>query len=197
MGGSPVTILTTTTLDCTFSLSLNEKLYWTENCFGTDVSSVRFLNLTTHAESIIVESNTIDPYFGVTAFSGNVFWTGIAAVYTATIENGTDNQIYHNPNYGGSQFRGIVVVDPSLQPDNRTILQSSSIVGVTTTHLQPSPNTAGTNHTLIKTQVDQNTLSSTSNEQISLTTTTDSSADTYTEMDSMDSLKTSEGEGAL
>ena len=202
MGGSPVTIFTTTTLDCTFSLSLKENIYWTENCFGTDVSSVRFLNLTTHAESIIVESDTIHPYFGVTAFNGSVFWTGIAAVHTATIESGTYNQIYHNPNYGGSLFRGIVVIDPSLQPDNRTVLQNSSIAGVTTTHLQPSPTTAGfmttagTNHTStsIKTQIDQNTLSSTSNEQIYLTTTIDSSV--VTERESVDTLKTLEGEEA-
>ena len=75
-------------------------------------------------------------------------------------------------------------------------------MGVTLTHLQPSPTTAafkitaGTNHTSLKTQVDQKILSSTSNGQISLTTTTfttDSSV--ATEMDSLDSLKTSKGEG--
>ena len=134
MGENPVTIFTTTTLDCTFALSLNERLYWTENCFGTNVSSVRLLNLTTHAESIIVESDTIHPYFGVTAFNGSVFWTGIAAVHTATIENGTDSQIYRNTTYG-TQFRGIVIVDPSLQPDNRTIAPTSTSTGMTTTLL--------------------------------------------------------------
>ena len=58
----------------------------------------------------------------------------------------------------------------------------------------PSPTTATfmtTDHTSIKTQVDQNTLSSTSNEPTPLTTTTDTSD--ATEVDSVDSIKTSEG----
>ena len=61
----------------------------------------------------------------------------------------------------------------------------------------PSPTTAafmttaGTNHTSIKTQVDQNTLSSTSYEPTPLSTTTDASG--ATEMDSVDSIKTSDG----
>ena len=73
-----MTLFTTTSLHCVFSLALNTKLYWTERCSGNPLESIRSLNLSTLEESVIIENSNVDAYFGVAVYEDTVYWTGNA-----------------------------------------------------------------------------------------------------------------------
>ena len=106
-----MTLFTTTSLHCVFSLALNTKLYWTERCFGNPLESIRSLNLSTLEESVIIENSNVDAYFGVAVYEDTVYWTGNARVYSTSVSGGDSiSELLHITSYGGAQFRGITCV---------------------------------------------------------------------------------------
>ena len=112
-------IFLSTSSKCVFSLAFSENLYWTERCVGETDESVNSLNITTLEDTIIIKNSSVDSYYGVAYFNNTIYWTADAHVYSTPASGGGGemNEIVFFPENEGTQFRGIVVVDPSLQPD--------------------------------------------------------------------------------
>ena len=107
-------------VSCASGLAINTRLYWTEDCAGSSTESVHSLDLSTLQESIIVENNVNHFYSDVAVYEDTVYWTGLGRVYSAPVAGGGNTtELLYIPSYGGTSFRGIVVVHPDLQPDPR------------------------------------------------------------------------------
>ena len=113
-------LFTTSTLSCVDYLTLNTKLYWTEDCADSSTESVHSLDLSTLQETIIVENSVNHFYSGVAVYEETVYWTGLGRVYSAPVAGGGNTtELLYIPSYGGTSFRGIRVVHPDLQPESR------------------------------------------------------------------------------
>ena len=95
-------------------LGLRYNLYWTEDC-GSD-ESVHSLDLTTLQVSVIVTTDANSFYTDVTSYEDTVYWTALGRVNSApATADSSATELLHISSISTS-FRGIVVVDPDLQP---------------------------------------------------------------------------------
>ena len=96
-------------------LNLNVDLYWAEDCAAESVHS---LNLNTMQETVIYEASG-NPFYGsVTAYEDTAYWTALGRVNSAPVSGGGAlTELLFITSYGGTSFRGIMVVHPDLQVD--------------------------------------------------------------------------------
>ena len=97
-------------------LGLSTNLYWTQSCSGSE-ESVHCLDLTTLQQTVIVTNEANTFYSDVTAYEDTVYWTLLGRVNSAPLigDNIALSQVLHIPTIS-TNFRGIVVVHPDLQP---------------------------------------------------------------------------------
>ena len=112
-------ILYTTASSCSIDhLTLNTRLYWTQNCIGNSTASVHSLDLLTLQENVIAERNSTT-FNGVAVYEDTVYWTGNARVYSAPVAGGGN---ITEPLYMSTTgLGGMAIVHPDLQPDPRVV----------------------------------------------------------------------------
>ena len=88
-------------------IDLNQKLYWTQQFCS--LSGVFSFDLSSRQQTAIL-SRRNGYYNGITAYNGEVYWTGLGRI------SSTHGELIPPFSRGVALFKGLKIVHPSLQP---------------------------------------------------------------------------------
>jgi hypothetical protein len=91
------------------------RLFWSREFCGR-FEGIRSIDLSTAERRTIVEKR--GHYNDVAMFGDTVYWSSFGRIYSAPASGeGPTSVVLSNYDHGVAQFRGLVVVHPSLQPN--------------------------------------------------------------------------------